>query len=270
MTRPPQLDRDREARAVRDAEIYRLKVAGLTERAIAERYGLAQSTVHEIIDTGRRDLLTPGAEALRQMEADRLDDARRAAAAVRARVHYVVQGGKVVKDDDGQPLRDDGPVLKANEQMVRISESWRKLFGLDAPEQLSVSLERRVEEESTDIAEVLLKVIPEVLQAVALESPGLDLGRQGQLTAYALELAGWHLRSLDGGDPGAPHPVLERARPQLPPGPSAGPPPAPKFKRERDTADDVLAQLAAIQDEYGDLLDEEDDDGPEDDQAATA
>ncbi|WP_432192811.1 hypothetical protein [Streptomyces sp. bgisy027] len=55
MTRPPQLDRDREARAVRDAEIYQLKVGGLTERRIAERFGLAVSTVHEIIDKGRRD-----------------------------------------------------------------------------------------------------------------------------------------------------------------------------------------------------------------------
>lgn len=68
------------------------------------------------------------------MEADRLDDARRAASAVRSRVHYVVQAGQLVTGPDGQPLRDDAPTLKANEQLVRISESWRKLFGLDAPE----------------------------------------------------------------------------------------------------------------------------------------
>lgn len=266
MTRPPQLDRDREARAVRDAEIYRLKVAGLTERAIAERYSLAPATVHEIIDRGRRDLLTPGAEALRQMEADRLDDARRAASAVRSRVHYVVQGGQVVTGPDGQPLRDDAPVLKANEQLVRISESWRKLFGLDAPEQLNIALERRVDEESADVAEVLLKVIPEVLEAA-----GLTLGNQGLLTQHALELAGWHLRSVGGQDPGVPRPEAPRlAVAALPPGPSAGRPTPPPFHRERDSADDVLSELAKIQDEFGDLLNEEDDDGPQDDQGEAA
>lgn len=252
MTRPPQLDRDREARAVRDADIYRLKVAGLTERAIADRYSLAPATVHEIIDKGRRDLLTPGAEALRQMEADRLDDARRAASAVRSRVHYVVQGGKVVKDDDGNPLRDDGPVIKANEQLIRISESWRRLFGLDAPEQLNIALDKRIDDESADIVEVLLKVMPEVLEAI-----DVDGGFRARLTTYALELAGWHLRSLDGGDPGAPRPEAPRPQLALPPGPSAAPPPAPKFERERDSADDVLDQLAAFEDEFGSLEDDD-------------
>ncbi|WP_328976398.1 hypothetical protein [Streptomyces canus] len=265
MTRPPQLDQGREARAVRDADIYRCKVAGMTERAIADRYDLAQSTVHEIIDRGRRDLLTPGAEALRQMEADRLDDARRAASAVRARTHYVVQGGAVVTGPDGQPLRDDAPTLKANEQLVRISESWRKLFGLDAPEQLNIALERRVDEESADLAEVLLKVIPEVLEAL-----DLDGTFRARLTSYALELAGWHLRSVDGQDPGAPRPEAPRPQLALPPGPSAPEPSTPTFRRERDSADDVLAQLAKIQDEFGDLLNEEDDDGPEDDQSEAA
>ncbi|WLW55564.1 hypothetical protein [Streptomyces sp. YU58] len=252
MTRPPQLDRDRDERAVRDAEIYKLKVAGLTERAIADRYDLAVSTVHGIIDRGRRDLLTPGAEALRQMEADRLDDARRAASGVRARVHYVVQGGKVVKDDDGKPLRDDGPVLKANEQLVRISESWRKLFGLDAPEQLNIALAKRVDEESADIAEVLLKVIPEVLEAA-----DLDGGFRARLTTFALELAGWHLRSLDGEDPGAPRPEAPRPQLALPPGPSAAP--APPRYRERDSVDDVLAQVARFEEEFGSLEDDDED-----------
>ncbi|MCX4558100.1 hypothetical protein OHA02_18060 [Streptomyces phaeochromogenes] len=254
MTRPPQLDRDREERAVRDAEIYQLKVAGLTERRIADRYGLAQSTVHEIIDKGRRDLLTPGAEALRQMEADRLDDVRRTASAVRSRLHYVVQGGKIVKDDDGTPLRDDGPVLKANDQLIRVSESWRKLFGLDAPEQLNIALERRVDEESTDIAEVLLKVIPEVLEAI-----DLDGTFRARLTTYALELAGWHLRSLDGDDPGAPRPEAPRPQLALPPGPpsDANDAPPPRRWREPDSADDVLAQLANFEDEFGPLEDDD-------------
>ncbi|MFJ8139200.1 hypothetical protein [Streptomyces sp. NPDC096013] len=82
-----------------------------------------------------------------------------------------------------------------------MSKSWRKLFGLDAPEQLNIALERRVEEESADIAEVLFKVIPEVLEAV-----DVDDTFRSRLTSYALELAGWHLRAADGEDPGRPAP----------------------------------------------------------------
>lgn len=265
MNAPPQRRPNTAAHAERDSAIYRAKVAGLTERAIADRFDLSPARVHEIIDRGRRDLLTPGAEALRQMEADRLDDARRAASAVRSRVHWVVQGGAVVTGPDGNPLRDDAPTLKANEQLVRISESWRRLFGLDAPEQLNIALAKRVDDESADIAEVLLKVIPEVLEAL-----DLDGAFRARLTTFALELAGWHLRSLDGEDPGAPRPEAPRPQLALPPGPSAPEPSTPTFRRERDSADDVLAELAKIQDEFGDLLNEEDNDGPEDDQSQAA
>ncbi|MEV0483750.1 hypothetical protein AB0I69_24475 [Streptomyces sp. NPDC050508] len=254
MSAPPQRRPNTAAHAERDAAIYRAKVAGLTERAIADRFDLSPARVHEIIDRGRRDLLTPGAEALRQMEADRLDDARRAASVVRSRVHWVVQGGQVVTGPDGEPLRDDAPTLKANEQLVRISESWRKLFGLDAPEQLNIALERRVDEESADMAEVLLKVIPEVLEAV-----DLDGAFRARLTTYALELAGWHLRSIDGEDPGAPRPEAPRPQLALPPGPSAPDPSTPRRWRERDGVDDVLTQLANFEEEFGDL--EDDDEG---------
>ena len=115
------------------------------------------------------------------------------------------------------------------------------------------------------MAEVLLKVIPEVLEAV-----DLDGAFRARLTTYALELAGWHLRSADGADPGAPRPEAPRPQLALPPGPSAGRPTPPPFHRERDSVDNVLAQLAAIQDEFGDLLNEEDDDGPQDDQGEAA
>jgi excisionase family DNA binding protein len=166
---------------------------------------------------------------------------------------------KVVKDDEGTPLRDDGPVLKANDQLLRVSESWRKLFGLDAPEQLNIALEKRIDDESTDIVEVLLKVIPEVL-----ESLDLDGAFRARVTTFALELAGWHLRSLDVEDPGAPRPEAPRPQLALPPGPSTGPPqddgdaPPPRHYREPDGADAVLSQLAKFEDEFGPLEDDDD------------
>lgn len=111
-----------------------------------------------------------------------------------------------------------------------------------------------MDEESADIAEVLLKVIPEVLEAV-----DLDGGFRARLTTYALELAGWHLRSADGEDPGAPRPEAPRPQLALPPGPSAPEPEPPVFQCERDSADRVLDQLAKFEDEFGDLEDDDED-----------
>ncbi len=92
--------------------------------------------------------------------------------------------------------------------------------------------------------------------AVALDAVEVDGTFRARLTSYALEPTGWHLRSADGGDPGARReaPVPQLA---LPPGPSAARPEPEPFKRERDSVDNVLAQLDKFVEEFGDLEDED-------------
>lgn len=56
------------------------------------------------------------------------------------RKHVVVSGGKVVRDDDtGEPLLDCGPELAALRQWQQVSESRRKMLGLDAAVKLEVT-----------------------------------------------------------------------------------------------------------------------------------
>lgn len=58
------------------------------------------------------------------------------------RQHVVVSGGKVVRDDEtGAPLVDSGPELQALAQWSKVSESRRRLLGLDAAVKLDVSFE---------------------------------------------------------------------------------------------------------------------------------
>src|SRR4029078_1889290 len=64
----------------------------------------------------------------RAMELARLDTLALAAANVLSATHPYVSGGKVLKD-----VTDDGPRLAAIDRLLRISESRRKLLGLDAP-----------------------------------------------------------------------------------------------------------------------------------------
>jgi hypothetical protein len=56
--------------------------------------------------------------------------------------HVVVSGGKIVRDDQtGEPLIDRGPELAALAQWAKVSESRRRLLGLDAAVKLDVSFE---------------------------------------------------------------------------------------------------------------------------------
>lgn len=58
------------------------------------------------------------------------------------RSHVVVSGGKIVRDDEtGEPLKDDGPELRALSELVKVSESKRRLMGLDAAVKLDINLD---------------------------------------------------------------------------------------------------------------------------------
>lgn len=56
------------------------------------------------------------------------------------RQHLVVSGGKIVYDEHGQPLIDDGPELAALSRWMQVSESRRKLLGVDAAAKLDINL----------------------------------------------------------------------------------------------------------------------------------
>ncbi|MFE3387346.1 hypothetical protein [Streptomyces anulatus] len=56
--------------------------------------------------------------------------------------HIMVSHGKVVKDDDGVPLLDDGPKSAAIRELRTIRESYRKLFGADAPSRVFVDAQQ--------------------------------------------------------------------------------------------------------------------------------
>jgi hypothetical protein len=55
--------------------------------------------------------------------------------------HVTVSGGKVVTDDHGNVLEDNGPVLAALAQWRQVSAERRKLLGLDAAVKLDVTLD---------------------------------------------------------------------------------------------------------------------------------
>lgn len=125
-------DRTRRQAAERRAEILRLRIAGHSNSQIAHQLGIsdgrASQLYHEALD---RTVTEPAAEA-RKLELERLDDLITHARAVLERTHYVVQGGEVILHN-GVELVDDGPTLAALDRLIKLSETRRRLLGLDAP-----------------------------------------------------------------------------------------------------------------------------------------
>lgn len=147
--RPQQ--RDGRNRFVRSMDTVRRDAAAAeywaehrcTYQEIADRFGYYdRSEAWRGIQRAKQDVLRPAVEKLIQTEAEQLDALFVAAMEILEREHIMVSHGHVVKDDDGQPILDDGPRLAAVREMRQIRESYRKLFGLDAPSRVSVDAEK--------------------------------------------------------------------------------------------------------------------------------
>jgi hypothetical protein len=119
--------REREARALE------LRRDGLTYAQIGEVLGVNRQMATRIVQRGLDRIVREPAEQIRRLELDRLDHLQVEGLNVLHRRHVVVQGGKVVKDDDGQPIVDDGPTLHAIHTVLKVQARRAKLLGLDAP-----------------------------------------------------------------------------------------------------------------------------------------
>jgi len=125
--------------AKRDAEAANLRSKGYSYTRIAETLGYSdRGSAHHAVKRVLELTVQEAGEELRQVERERLDRLSEAAWAVLERQHVTVSNGRIVSLD-GQPLPDDAPVLAAIDRLLRISESRRKLEGLDAPTKTHVS-----------------------------------------------------------------------------------------------------------------------------------
>lgn len=142
------------AEVERDAEAARLRGEGLTYKAIGLQMGCSKSVAYERVQRAFRDTLSEPAEQARAVELARLEDAHDAALTVLLREHITVSHGRVVKDENGSTIIDDAPVLAAVDRIRALSESRRKLLGLDAPSRVSVDAEH-IGQEVADLLNAL-------------------------------------------------------------------------------------------------------------------
>jgi hypothetical protein len=130
----------RENAAERRVRAFELRKSGVSYRRIGDALGVSEAQAHRDVHGVLAELAAQeqaSAEEYRALELERLDGLVVEATRILYKTHPLVSGGKVLSGftSDGKAigLTDDGPKLAAIDRLLRISESRRKLLGLDAP-----------------------------------------------------------------------------------------------------------------------------------------
>jgi predicted transcriptional regulator len=121
-------------------KIIELRKQGLTHAEIAAEVGVVRTTVTKHLSAAMADLATQrleGANDLRAMELAQLMEVRDRALVAWARYEgqnavVVVGSGPQAYVSEGEPIDAKGARLLA--EVTRVSESIRKMLGLDAPQ----------------------------------------------------------------------------------------------------------------------------------------
>lgn len=129
----------------RDAHALRLKSMGYSLSQINQHLGyasdpMATGNVARALKRARARILEGPVLQHVATELARFDFVQQHLAQIIASTHVTVSGGKLVYDENGNPLEDVGPKLAALAQTVRVSESLRKMLGVDAAIKLDVDM----------------------------------------------------------------------------------------------------------------------------------
>lgn len=180
---------DRHDVAKRRAAAIALVNSGLTQRQAAEQlmgqyphYQDAEGRPHQgrvAEDISRaleqqRAELNQNLEEMIQLGNLRLQAMRRIVYGVIARPHYVLYQGTFVIDEEGNKVRDDGPILSGIDRLTKIEERWAKLNGADAGQELKIAMERRSDMEATVVTEAILAGFDAVEMEPAVRQRALE------------------------------------------------------------------------------------------------
>jgi len=180
---------DEIARLDRIKQAAHLKVVvGLTWDEVAKATGFnSPGACQSAVDHHIKKLARQTSKELEGMVAQsdmRYDAMRKRVHAILVADHPLVQQGTIVRDANGVPLKDAGPVLAAIQSLLRIESQWTDLHGINASKKLEIALTARSDVESNLVAEAVL---------AAIEALGLEPAQR----MLALETAAARLEVVD-------------------------------------------------------------------------
>lgn len=143
-------------RAAQREQAYDLRLRGRTLRQIGQDMGLSHETVRQLLREEIANRLDPLKDQYLQYEMDRLDHMQQAVFAVLDNPGKVVTGVTADGRHWSALVMDDSKVLGAVDRLVRISESRRKLCGLDAPVKVQADVQvTETTQEDLELQELL-------------------------------------------------------------------------------------------------------------------
>lgn len=114
-----------------DARAAELRSQGWTYQQIADELGYSTKTgAIDAVRRAVREVIQGPAEKLVTLHLERLETLYEAALEVLEADHVVVSHGKIMKDDDGNPLKDTGPKLAAIREARATLDSFWTLTGM--------------------------------------------------------------------------------------------------------------------------------------------
>lgn len=116
-----------------DARAAELFGQSLSFQEIADELGMTKSSAIKAVQRALRDVVKGPAEAALAVHIDRLEYMFTRCMEIAEADHVVVSHGRIVKDDDGTPLKDSAPTLAAFREARAALADFRKMTGLDQP-----------------------------------------------------------------------------------------------------------------------------------------
>lgn len=133
-----------------EADAARLRSLGMSYREIAATQKIDVATAYRRVQHALAAVPVESVSELRRVELDRLDELQKRLFKVASSDHPMVSHGRVIPN-----VIDLTPNLQAMAQLLRLSESRRKLLGLDAPTRVHVRVSDEVTAEIERLAEQL-------------------------------------------------------------------------------------------------------------------
>jgi AraC-like DNA-binding protein len=142
-----------------DAQAAYLRASGLTFRQVAERMGCSKATAYQRVKRAIAATPVQSVQELRVIEAERLDVLAARLMAIALEDHYKRAAG------GGQYL-DRGVNIAAIRELRMNSESRRRIFGVDAPEEIRVTVKDQLVDEIERLAQQLSLTDAEVAEVL--------------------------------------------------------------------------------------------------------
>jgi FtsZ-binding cell division protein ZapB len=176
---PTRPERQAET-ARRRAQVLQARLAGATFEQIGRQLGVTTQRAHQLYADALRGTVQEPSNSLRDLELGRLDQ---------------------VTLKLNQALQDDRQVVAAALALVRVSESRRKLLGLDAPTKVQAQVQAEVY--SIDALDEELKRLNQQLTQEAPDLAAQQQHRRDQQQALDQFQATWSRPGAVARDPGS-------------------------------------------------------------------